>query len=257
MGPIALFVYLLPLLIELLALYLLSRTLGKLVASIGSRGLYYFLVLPGTIAHELSHAAAAVLCRERIRRMSLFEYSADSMQLGSVEHTVKKDSWRYLKLPLISLAPLVGCSAVLFWITRLFFAGVVPIEVTGIEPDLQVVFSSVSAMLWEMDYTLPETWLFLYLALSLSLGAAPSRADIKNCFTSLLVLGAVLALFGYAGQRSALFGSALAEGMRMGTGVLLALEMLFSFGIAFALLGALLVLPFASLARFRRRSRWR
>ncbi len=247
-----LFIYLFPLLFELLVLYALSRTLGRLVASIGSRLLYYLLIMPGTIAHELSHAIAAILCREKIKRMSLFEYSADSVQVGSVEHTVKANSWRYLKLPAISLAPLIGCSVALFAITYLFFADIVPLSVITTSPDAEAIFSSVFTMLRGMDYMRAKTWLFLYLALSLSLGAAPSRVDLKNSFTSLLVLGATLALLGYAGQRSALFGNALIESMRVGTGSLFALEMLFSFGIAVALLGILIVLPFASLARLRR-----
>ncbi len=105
--------YVIPLLI--VALYLISEYLHRSLSSSASRNLYVALMLPGTIVHEISHAAIAFLMGAKITRFSVLP-SGDT--LGSVEHTDPK-------IPVlgnfaISIAPLIGCPALLLLITQLY-----------------------------------------------------------------------------------------------------------------------------------------
>src|SRR5659263_292561 len=96
--------YIIPL--QAIVLYLISQYLHRSLSS-ASKTLYVVLMLPGTIAHETSHAVVALLMGARITKFSVVP-SGDT--LGHVEYTAPK-------IPLIgnaaiSIAPLIGCPAI-------------------------------------------------------------------------------------------------------------------------------------------------
>src|SRR3989304_5104800 len=76
--------YIIPL--QAIALYLISEYLHRSMSSV-SRTLYVVLMLPGTIVHELSHAAVALLMGARITEFSVIP---SGNTLGHIEHTPPK-----------------------------------------------------------------------------------------------------------------------------------------------------------------------
>ncbi len=178
-----------------IALYLISEYLHRSLSSSASRNLYIVLMLPGTIVHEMSHAAVALLMGARIINFSVLP-SGDT--LGKVEHTNPK-------VPVIgnfaiSIAPLVGCPALLLIIGK--YLGMYFNYLPGSYDMLTEIRSLVEGTLsfiTGMDYQEWKTYVFLYLALALGAGAAPSKTDIKSMLPGLIIIIAGIFVINYFG----------------------------------------------------------
>ncbi len=187
------FVYVILLLV--IALYLISEYLHRSLSSSASKTLYVILMLPGTIVHEISHAAIALLTGAKITKFSVLP-SGDT--LGSVEHTNPK-------IPVIgnfaiSIAPLIGCPALLILITK--FLGMHFNYLTGSSDILTEVKSLAVGTFYfitGLDYFKWQTYVLLYLALALGAGAAPSRTDIKSMLPGLIIILAAFFAVSYFG----------------------------------------------------------
>jgi hypothetical protein len=138
--------------------------------------------------HEISHAAVALLMGASITNFSVLP-KGDT--LGSVEHTNPK-------IPIIgnfaiSIAPLIGCPAILLLISK--FLGVhinyLPGSF-GILAETRSFLEGTLSFIMGLDYLNWKTYVFLYLALSLGAGAAPSKKDISSMIPGLIIIVVVI-----------------------------------------------------------------
>ncbi|MCE8423491.1 MAG: hypothetical protein J5U17_04405 [Candidatus Methanoperedens sp.] len=182
--------YFIPL--QAIALYLISGYLHRSLSS-ASKNLYVVLMLPGTIVHEFSHAVVALLMGARITKFSVIP-SGDT--LGHVEYTAPK-------IPLIgnaaiSIAPMIGCPAILLLISCYF--GVhfkSPPASFDILVESRFFIDGTLSFITGLDYLNWKTYVFLYLALTLGAGAAPSKTDIISMLPGLIVIVAAIYALNY------------------------------------------------------------
>ncbi len=161
----------------------------------GSKTPYIVLMLPGTIAHETCHAITALLMGSRITDFSVIP-SGDT--LGHVELTSPK-------IPIIgnaaiSIAPMMGCPAILLLIGS--FLGlhfdIAPTSFDIVEGSHFLLYGTYS-FITGLDYLSWKTYVFLYLAMTLGAGAAPSKIDIINLLPGLVIIVAVIYALNYFG----------------------------------------------------------
>jgi hypothetical protein len=181
-------------LLQAIVLYLISNYLHRSL-SFASRTLYVVLMLPGTIAHEMCHAVVALLMGARITKFSVIP-SGDS--LGHVEYTSPK-------IPIIgnvaiSIAPLIGCPAILLLISGYFGINFnFPPASFEILAGSRFLLDGTFSFITGLDYLNWKTYVFLYLALTLGAGAAPSKTDILGMLPGLIIIVAVIYALNYLG----------------------------------------------------------
>jgi hypothetical protein len=183
------------------ALLFLSRWITRHIQGIGyllsgdghvALLLYFLVILPGILVHELSHALTALLLWVPVRRFSIGlrpKGQGDQMSLGSVD-IAETDA---LRSSLIGLAPLIaGCGVIL--LIGQHIADVDSLPQFG------------SPGLWgdvRLAYRTPDFWLWVYLLLAVGNAMLPSAADRSSW-------GAALVFVGFVG--AALYFSGLLEG---------------------------------------------
>jgi hypothetical protein len=143
--------------------------------------LYFVLLMPGVIIHELSHLLMAWLLRVRVRRFSLGPVRrarSQHVSLGSIE-VANVDP---LRGSLIGLAPLLAGSAVILLIGN---------RVLGVN-ELAVAFttSGVRGVLAGLGQVarVPSFSLWLYLVFAVSNAMLPSESDLHFVRPVLLFL---------------------------------------------------------------------
>ncbi|VVB85500.1 Uncharacterised protein [uncultured archaeon] len=183
------------LLLQAIVLYLISGYLHRSLSSSASKPLYVALMLPGTVIHESSHAAVALLTGASIKTFSVMP-SGDT--LGRVEHTKPK-------IPVIgdfaiSVAPLIGCPAVL--VLAGYFLGLHFNYSPGsfdILTETRYLLQGTLYFITALDYFSWKTYVFLYLALALGAGAAPSRSDVTSMLPGLVIIVVAAFALNYYG----------------------------------------------------------
>lgn len=152
--------------------------------------LYFLLLLPGIIVHELSHWLMAKLLGMRTGKLSIWPSGRrDRMQMGSVK-IARADP---IRESLVGLAPLIGGGLVILIIGDLVLG-------LGEAKDalLSGEWSWIGEELWNYVHT-PDFWLWLYLIFSVSNAMLPSEADRRPWRTVLLFLGLITLPFYLAG----------------------------------------------------------
>ena len=150
--------------------------------------LYFVLLLPGIIIHELSHWLAAKLLGVRTGKISLWPSKArgNQMRLGSVR-VARTDPFRS---SLIGVAPLVsGCLAIL----------IIGHLILGLGDLGEVLLNGEWGPVWESLVAYlraPDFWLWLYLIFAVSNAMLPSETDREPWRPVLLFVG-LAALFVY------------------------------------------------------------
>lgn len=145
---------------------------------------YFVIVLPGIIVHELSHWLVAWLLGVRVRKLSIGpvrkgrskKVSLGSVQVGDVDP---------LRASLIGLAPLVGGSAVILLIGN---------QVLGVSELADVVaMQGLDAILDQLRRVVhvADLSLWLYLIFSISNAMLPSESDMATVRPVLIFLGIV------------------------------------------------------------------
>lgn len=190
----------LPLIVQVFILYFLSILLDRLVIRRLGRGWYLATMWPGVVIHEMSHAVGCLLTFTKIYKINLFKPDGDT--LGSVEHAnVKNPITRII----ISTAPLFGVTAVMWALTILFFNDFYNVQVGGLQIALHNFVSFQDFFSFSTEYFLQywnffkelivnidfanwQTYVYLYLMLTLSSHAAPSKKDLSYTFSGLLTL---------------------------------------------------------------------
>jgi len=166
---------------------------GMLVSRVGWRTRWFtLLIAPGTILHELCHLLAALATGCTVTKAALFKPNPQTGVLGSVSYTQPSDRWVVFREFIIGFSPFFGCGLLLFAFNMLSggdLASLVndaPITDFSQAADLASdIVSSMADAASKLDYDEPLIWLYLYLQVCFSIGAAPSGADFKGSFTSL------------------------------------------------------------------------
>jgi hypothetical protein len=160
------------------AMLILSRWITKHVQGIGylltqdgqiALVLYFLIILPGVLLHEISHALAALVLGVRVRRLSIGlrpKARGRQVALGSVDIAPTDP----LRASLIGLAPLVtGCTVILIVCGRVLHIGFLPpIGAPGFWQSLKRI------------YSIPDFWLWTYLILAVGNAMLPSAADRQS-----------------------------------------------------------------------------
>ncbi len=150
--------------------------------------LYFVLLLPGILIHELSHWLAAKLLGVRTGKISLWPSKArgNQMRLGSVR-VARTDPFR---ASLIGVAPLISGSFAILIIGQL---------ILGLGDLGEVLLNGEWGPVWESLVThlrAPDFWLWLYLIFAVSNAMLPSETDREPWRSVILFMGLV-ALFSY------------------------------------------------------------
>ena len=151
--------------------------------------LYFLLLLPGVVLHELSHWLTAKLLRVPTGRISVGPTvkRGGAMRLGAVS-VAETDP---LRGSLIGLAPLLTGSAVILLIAYLVFGLAIPGELA-----LNLPLQDIRTILWGY-LSVPNFWLWVYLIFSISNAMLPSEADRQAWFSLALYFAvAVAVLYG-------------------------------------------------------------
>ncbi len=248
-------------------LYLLSNLvlyhgLVPLTTSIPIRGfskpLFYLLIMPGTVIHELSHWAACVLTRVRVFEVHLFR-----PQPNGVVGQVVYERCDPVRRNLIAFAPFLGGSLALFLVTTIAFPGTKAPDLArlGVRPDdlwgnLGLTLGAVLTLLSQADLDHLSTWLFFYLVFSLGYGIAPSKTDLSHLLLDgLAVVGVSAALYiGDVIWQLGLGKNGMLNNIAAGiAGLLQGLNLLLLFSAVVIGLGAIVLVPVATLLRRLRR----
>ena len=136
--------------------------------------IYFVLILPGVLLHEISHAVAAWLLRVRVRHLSIGirrKGTGNKVALGSVD-IARTDP---IRGSLIGMAPLIaGCAAILLisnW----------GLKLNGLSLGGQAFWDEL-----RRAYEAPDFWLWVYLVLAIGNAMLPSAADRQSWSVALL-----------------------------------------------------------------------
>jgi hypothetical protein len=174
--------------------------------------IYFVIVLPGVVVHELSHWLMAKLLRVRVSRPTfgpVRKGRSNRVSLGSVRVS-KADP---VRASLIGVAPLLGGSAVILIIGNMVlgvgeFASAVAGQGAG------GVLDALGQMAQVADF-----WLWLYLIFAVSNAMLPSESDMAAVRPVLIFLGIVAAvLLMFSGVRG--ISPGLANGVNAVAGYL-------------------------------------
>jgi len=191
-----------PVALEAVLLLLLSRLLfAAVISSVADRrgkGLALGLLrLPGNTVHELSHCLGFLICGYRVKRVLLCIF--DPRGRGSC---TPGKPWSPLAFPqlavgLSALMPLIVGSLVLILTAR--WLGIAHEGAAPLRGDLLPgVWRQALDLLHSLDVHRWQTWLFMYLALSIGAELAPSATDLRYALPTVLLLtaSAWLCFFG-------------------------------------------------------------
>lgn len=156
----------LQLLLALGATMLLSYAANYWLARIFAGKLYRYLIAPGVVVHEYSHALACVLVGARIREIRLFDARG-----GRVVHEEPRLA---IGQGVISTAPVFGAAAVAYGLAVLLVPGFVG--------------------LGQLEIASWQFLVFAYLGGSVVAAMAPSRQDLTVGLGSFVVICLVIGL---------------------------------------------------------------
>jgi len=150
--------------------------------------IYFLLLLPGVLLHELSHWLVAKILGVRIRRFSIGPRTlrgSKQVQFGAVQ-IERTDP---IREGLVGLAPLVSGTALVLYLAQRFLG----VEVLG-----PIELSSLPARIGEY-LRAPDAWLWIYLIFAISNAMLPSQSDRKPWGTLLLYAAVLLLIFYFVG----------------------------------------------------------
>lgn len=202
----------LPLAIQILLLYFLSRWLDRLVLLRLGKTWYLITQWPGVAVHELSHLVGCLITFTKVYQVKLFALQGET--LGFVSHARSRNP---IKNIIISLAPLFGVTVVIwllikFLLPELYFTILNPVKTALADFSTFGHFFSftkeyfsqygqyISALWQNIDFFKWQTYVFIYLMLSLGAHAAPSKEDLKHTFWGMAGLVVIFTILYYLGS---------------------------------------------------------
>lgn len=172
---------------------LTTRALG---GTFGASSVIWFTGWLGTPVHELSHAAACLLFRHRIQELVLFRPDPASGVAGYVRYTWSpRNPLALLGHGFVGVAPLFGGALSLAILLSLLLPDDLARSLFRITLTEQATLgdwlvrlqSASHALLRPELWSQPRSWLLAYLALCVGTHTAPSGADLKGAWPSLLL----------------------------------------------------------------------
>lgn len=152
---------------------------------------YHFMLLPGTLLHELSHWLLAKLLRVRTGRLSLMPVRKGNVaRFGAVQIGASDP----VRESLIGAAPLATGILLVVAIARWRFGWQAAVPASWAD----------AALLWQTLRTAPDAFLWLYLLLSITNGMLPSESDRRSWRPIGIALLVVLLTLQLVGLLSAL-----------------------------------------------------
>lgn len=145
-------------------------------------GIYRFFIAPGIIVHELSHALFVKLTFHKIKKISMFD-----PQGGYVIYNKTREP---ISQVLISFAPIIGITLFFLLITFLLQPKLL-INVQHIDTH------QIMETLRQIDFSRWQTWLHIYLSISLASSLAPSKQDFKVAFLGIVAILSSIYLLGF------------------------------------------------------------
>lgn len=171
------------LLLLLVSVLVLSYAANYWLSRIFVGKTYRYLIAPGVIVHEYSHALGCILTGARIKQIRVFDERG-----GAVVHEEPRFA---LGQGIISLAPIFGAAVTVYLLAVLL----VP-EFVGLR-ELQI-----------------SSWQFLvfaYLAASITAAMAPSKQDLKVGLGSFVAISLVISVVAFWPLASDWFGFLLGD----------------------------------------------
>lgn len=169
----------------------LSYLLERFLIIIFGYRIFRLLIAPGIIIHELSHVVIAIIFGAKIKSFKVFKPEGG-------EVTYSKPIFSFISQPLISIAPIIGCSSAIYLIGILL----------GFHLDnfhLQFSYNDFFVFLKNLNWNI-NTYIFLYLVLSFTSAMAPSRQDLINAFYGFIfILVAFIFIHYFFSQSSVMF----------------------------------------------------
>jgi hypothetical protein len=149
---------------------------------------YFVIVLPGVVVHELSHWAMAKALGVRVRKLSIGpvrqkrsnRVSLGSIQVGDIDP---------VRASLIGMAPLVGGTTVILLIGFLILGVGDLVEIIA----GQGMVEGLAGL--EQLVRIPDFWLWLYLIFGVSNAMLPSESDMATVRPVLIFLGIAVSIF--------------------------------------------------------------
>jgi hypothetical protein len=187
---------LLPVTLEATLLLLVSRLLfGTVISSVADRRGKGFLLavlrLPGNTVHELSHYLGFYLCGYHVEGLTLCIFDPrgrGSCKPGAAWSPV---TFPHLAIGLAAVMPLFVGSLVLMGATKwLLVLPALPTPESG--HLLPAVWAQALHLLGHLDLHRWQTYVFIYLSLSIGGEVAPSSTDLRYAIPTLLLLAATL-----------------------------------------------------------------
>ena len=156
---------------------------------------FNMIIMPGTVLHELAHAAAVKLTGGKIIDISLFNPKGGT--LGHVKYTQPKDKFTVFRSVITGFAPFFACGIVLIGLlnflhsiypgTSIFAVNIVDVNSIGaLMNSIFLILTGFYKQLSILDVSNPFVLLMMYLLFCFGLGATPSTVDIRESFSSML-----------------------------------------------------------------------
>lgn len=192
-----------------LAIALLMQVLSTILRTNLARAIgpsvYVYLTAPGVMVHELSHAAFCLLFGHTITDMRVFSPDADGT-LGYVTHRYNpRNLYHQIGNFFIGTGPIWGGACVLWLVSSLLL----PDQITAGDKSLPLQMLEFMKMFFTLDFWGSwQSWLWLYLAFTITLHITLSGADLKGtllggCFLVFTIFAMCLC-FGWCGGWEAL-----------------------------------------------------
>jgi len=262
------FALFLPLILQLLVLFVVSRSLWGFTQRYFGRGLWAILALIGIPIHELSHAAAFIITGAGVQKLVLFAPKGLDEHDGATGIVIPKRKPTTFSLLVSSIAPLFGCTLIAWIVLQILLPNLTTNQTlltlsfdsfhgsNFLQTILMVLGSYISSLvstLISVNWGNWQTYLAIYLAASLGMGAAPSGTDLKYFFPAFgIILLILLPIFGIL----VLFGNpdAALTSLQNGVGsIILSIGTAVTYAALFALLALLLLFIFSIFTRGIRR----
>jgi len=188
--------------ITLLAILLLSRWVSKLMVGLMGGFAFNIFMLPGVLVHELSHLIGAICTLTPVRGFSVIPENTGDGEwvLGKVTHDATDNP---LKQIIISTMPFFG-GAVAVWLSAGFLlkefqmsAPAISLTASGIEHYIWGWFAFANIFFHSIDLSLWQSWVFLYLTITICAHLAPSNHDLLYALggvVEMIFIVAVIAL---------------------------------------------------------------
>ncbi len=152
---------------------------------------YFVLLLPGVVVHELSHWLMAKLLGVQTGKIHIWPKTKgrSQMRFGSVEVACTDP----VRSSLIGLAPLLSGSLIVLLIGE-WVLGVSNVAAVILQGDVAAIWDNLLA-----HVRVPDFWLWLYLIFAVSNAMLPSESDREQWRPVLIFLSLVVVVFYLTG----------------------------------------------------------